>query len=214
MPTGSRGKKFGHAAAFPLVVGHRRRDGGYERPVSAILAFTPPSGDRPLIQHNELGDPLPRIRPHPPHVVTRAEYARTSSETEIDFVEAPSQIMEHWTYAPEVLGRFARHYRTGDPMPADLLRQMIAARYVNIGLKTMFQVFYGQIDLGIHDGRAEPNLDEALELAFPTPGCRTRGPSSCPGSAIRWAATTRATTATCGRRSSATTCSAGSNARA
>ena len=99
--------------------------------------------------------------------LTRAEYARTSgSETEIDFVEAPSQIMEHWTYAPEVLGRFARHYRTGDPMPADLLRQMIAARYVNIGLKTMFQVFYGQIDLGIHDGRAEPNLDEALELAF------------------------------------------------
>ncbi len=99
--------------------------------------------------------------------LTRAEYARTSgSETEIDFVEAPSQIMEHWTFAPEVLRRFARHYRTGEPIPAELLEQMVAARYVNIGLKTMFQVFYGQIDLGIHAGSAEPDLDEALRLHF------------------------------------------------
>jgi oligopeptidase A len=161
--------KFGHAAAFPLIIGHRRADGGYERPVSAILAnFTPPSGDRPaLIQHNEL-ETLFHEFGHILHMsLTRSDYARTSGgETEIDFVEAPSQIMEHWTYQSEVLGRFARHYRTGKPMPADLLQQLVAARYVNIGLKTMFQVFYGQIDLGIHDGRAEPDLDEALQVAY------------------------------------------------
>ena len=161
--------KFGHAAAFPMVVGHRNTDGTYERPVSAILAnFTPPSGERPaLIQHNEL-ETLFHEFGHILHMsLTRAEYARTSgSETEIDFVEAPSQIMEHWTYQPEVLGRFARHFKTGEPMPAELLRQVVAARYVDIGLKTMFQVFYGQVDLGIHDGQGETDLDEALRMAY------------------------------------------------
>jgi Zn-dependent oligopeptidase len=161
--------KFGHAAAFPLVVGHRRSDGVYERPVSAILAnFTPPGGDRPsLIQHNEL-ETLFHEFGHILHMsLTRADYARTSGgECEIDFVEAPSQIMEHWTWDPAVLGRFARHYRTGEPMPDELVRQMIAARQLNIGLKTMVQVFYGQMDLSIHDGRAEPDLDEALRGAY------------------------------------------------
>jgi Zn-dependent oligopeptidase len=161
--------KFGHAAAFPLVVGHRRTDGSYERPVSAILAnFTPPGGGRPsLLQHNEL-ETLFHEFGHILHMsLTRAEYARTSGgEAEIDFVEAPSQIMEHWTWDPSVLGRFARHYKTGEPIPADLVERMIAARRLNIGLKTMVQVFYGQLDMSIHDGRAEPDLDEALRTAY------------------------------------------------
>jgi len=161
--------KFGHAAAFPLVVGHRRADGVYERPVSAILAnFTPPSGDRPsLVQHNEL-ETLFHEFGHILHMsLTRASYARISGgEAEVDFVEAPSQIMEHWTWDPAVLGRFARHYRTGEPIPADLVRQMVAARQLNIGIKTMVQVFYGQADLGIHAGQAEPDLDAALRNAY------------------------------------------------
>ncbi|MGH2463695.1 MAG: M3 family metallopeptidase [Candidatus Limnocylindria bacterium] len=165
--------KFGHAAAFPLVVGHRRADGSYARPVSAILAnFTPPGGGRPsLLQHNEL-ETLFHEFGHVLHMsLTRSEYARTSgSECEIDFVEAPSQIMEHWTWDPTVLGRFARHYRTGEPIPVELVDRMVAARRLNIGLKTMVQVFYGQVDLSIHDGRAEPDLDEALRTAYAAVG--------------------------------------------
>jgi thimet oligopeptidase len=165
--------KFGHAAAFPLVVGHRRADGGYERPVSAILAnFTPPSGDRPsLLQHNEL-ETLFHEFGHVLHMsLTRAEYGRTSgSETEIDFVEAPSQIMEHWTWNPEVLSRFTRHFRTGEPMPDELVRQLVASRYVDIGLKTMVQVYYGQVDLGIHDGEAEPDLEAVMRRTFTATG--------------------------------------------
>ena len=164
-----RDGKFGHAGAFPLVVGHRRPDGSYERPVSAILAnFTPPGGGRPsLLQHNEL-ETLFHEFGHILHMsLTRAEFARTSgSECEIDFVEAPSQIMEHWTWDPGVLGRFARHYRTDEPIPSDLVDRMVAARRLNIGLKALIQVFYGQVDLSIHDGRAEPDLDEATRKAY------------------------------------------------
>jgi thimet oligopeptidase len=161
--------KFGHAAAFALVTGHRRSDGGYERPVSAILAnFTPPSGDRPsLLRHNEL-ETLFHEFGHILHMsLTRAEHGRVSgSETEIDFVEAPSQIMEHWTWDPEVLRRFTRHYRTGEPMPDELIRQLVASRWVDVGLKAMIQVTYGQADLALHDGDPAPDLDAVMRRAY------------------------------------------------
>jgi thimet oligopeptidase len=161
--------KFGHAAAFALVTGHRRADGGYERPVSAILAnFTPPSGDRPsLLQHSEL-ETLFHEFGHILHMsLTRAEHGRVSgSETEIDFVEAPSQIMEHWTWDPEVLRRFTRHFRTGEPMPDELIRQLVASRWVDVGLKAMIQVTYGQADLALHDGDPAPDLDAVMRRAY------------------------------------------------
>jgi thimet oligopeptidase len=165
--------KFGHAAAFPLVIGHRRADGTYEKPVNAILAnFTPPSGDRPsLIQHNELETLFHEFGHILHQSLTRAEYARVSgSETEVDFVEAPSQIMEHWTWTPEVLARFTRHFRTGEPMPEELIRQLNAARWVNVGLKAMIQVYYGQVDLAIHGGDPEPDLEAAMRRTFAATG--------------------------------------------
>ena len=102
-----RADKFGHAAAFPLVVGHRRADGSYQRPVSAIVAnVTPPGGGRPALLRHEEVETLFHEFGHILHMsLTRAQSARFSgAETEWDFVEAPSQIMEHWTWEPAVLG--------------------------------------------------------------------------------------------------------------
>ena len=156
--------KFGHAAAFPLVVGHRDADGEYVAPVSAIVAnFTPPSGDRPsLLRHAEVTTLFHEFG-HILHMsLTRAEFARFSgSETEWDFVEAPSQIMEHWAWTPSVLARFARHHETGEPMPAELMEQMARARFVNVGLRTAMQAYYGQIDLAIHAEPVTPDIDAA-----------------------------------------------------
>jgi thimet oligopeptidase len=85
--------KFGHAAAFPLVVGHRGADGVTVAPVSAIVAnVTPPSGDRPaLLKHAEVLTLFHEFG-HILHMsLSRARFARFSgAETEWDFVEAPS----------------------------------------------------------------------------------------------------------------------------
>src|SRR5687768_5123944 len=145
--------KFGHAAAFPLVVGHRAADGGWVAPVSAIVAnFTPPSANRPaLLRHSEVQTLFHEFG-HILHMsLTRTRFARFSgAETEWDFVEAPSQIMEHWTWEPSVLGRFARHHETGSPTPPELIDQMLRARWVNEGLRTAEQASTGQDDLPLH----------------------------------------------------------------
>ena len=165
--------KFGHAAAFPLVIGHRDAAGDYVAPVNAIVAnFTPPSADRPsLLKHSEVQTLFHEFG-HILHMsLTHAEFARFSgAETEWDFVEAPSQIMEHWTWEPSVLRRFARHHASGEPMPAELVEQLARARFVNVGLKTAMQAFYGQVDLALHAEPVAPDMEQAMRQTFEVTG--------------------------------------------
>ena len=160
--------KFGHAAAFGLQYG-RLEDGEYIKPVAAIVAnFTKPSGDSPsLLQHSEALT-LWHEFGHVLHFcLTTVDLVHFSGyDTEWDFVEAPSQIMENWMWEPEVLQRFARHHETGDPIPAELVRQLVAARDLNVGLTTLRQMFLGRLDLMLH-ATAEPvNLDEAYRKSY------------------------------------------------
>ena len=67
-----------------------------------------------------------------------------------DFVELPSQLYEHWLEQPEVLRRFARHYRTGQSIPEDLLQRLVAARNFNQGFATVEYVASALVDLEFH----------------------------------------------------------------
>ena len=99
--------------------------------------------------------------------LTEVDLVRFSGfDTEWDFVEAPSQIMEHWMWQPEVLQRFARHHETGEPIPTDLVERLIAARDLNVGLLTVRQVFLGQVDLMMHDDRPDKDLDRITREAY------------------------------------------------
>lgn len=167
-----RDGKYGHAAAFPLVIAHERLDGSRAVPVNAIVAnFSPPSADRPsLLTHGPHGqvETLFHEFGHILHMsLSKARYTRFSgAETEWDFVEAPSQIMEHWVWQPEVLSRFARHFRTGETIPLDLVQRMDRARWINVGLRATRQVFFGTMDLALHAVDGSPDLDAAIRDSY------------------------------------------------
>jgi len=74
----------------------------------------------------------------------------SGTSVERDFVELPSQLYEHWLMRPEVLSRFARHYRTGKPVPPSLIRQLEAARNFNQGFKTVEYLSAAIVDLDLH----------------------------------------------------------------
>jgi peptidyl-dipeptidase Dcp len=67
-----------------------------------------------------------------------------------DFVEFPSQLYEHWLEEPEVLGRFAIHYETGEPMPKEMLERVLAARTFNQGFATVEFIASALVDLDLH----------------------------------------------------------------
>jgi peptidyl-dipeptidase Dcp len=67
-----------------------------------------------------------------------------------DYVEFPSQLLEHWLATPEVLGRFARHHATGEPMPPALLAKLQRAARFNQGFDTVEYLASALVDMRMH----------------------------------------------------------------
>ncbi|MEQ1614248.1 MAG: M3 family metallopeptidase [Hyphomicrobiaceae bacterium] len=83
-----------------------------------------------------------------------------------DFVELPSQLLEHWLATPEIMTRFARHAKTGEPMPAKLMAKLKAARTFNQGFETVAFLGSAIVDMDFHTLESADNLDPlALEAA-------------------------------------------------
>ena len=86
-----------------------------------------------------------------------------------DFVELPSQLYEHWLSQPDILRRYATHYRTGEPIPEELLARLMAARNFNQGFATVEYLSSAFVDLELHRRKDLSDLDvsafEAQTLA-------------------------------------------------
>ena len=161
--------KYGHAAAWALVPGRRLPDGTYQRPLTAIVANLPrPGGGRPALLRHEDVVMLFHEFGHVLHsTLTRAELTRFSGgETEWDFVEAPSQILEHWAWQADVLARFARHHVTSEPIPRALVERLVASRDLDIALKTLRQCYLGLMDLGLHGPEETRDIAAVDRAAF------------------------------------------------
>lgn len=174
-----RPNKYGHAAAFTLRRGRAMPDGSYQKPVSSIVAnFTKPSSTQPsLLRHVEVVTYFHEFGHIMHQTLTRARRGRFSgTATERDFVEAPSQMLEHWCWEPAVLASFSRHFETGEPMPASLVESMVAAKNLNSGVMALRQLFFGSLDMAYHspgfDGDSTATVRDLHEITgFPyTPG--------------------------------------------
>jgi peptidyl-dipeptidase Dcp len=76
-----------------------------------------------------------------------------------DFVELPSQLYEHWLSQPDILRHYATHYRTGEPIPEELLERLMAARNFNQGFATIEYLASAFVDLELHRRKDLSNLD-------------------------------------------------------
>ncbi len=76
-----------------------------------------------------------------------------------DFVELPSQLYEHWLEVPQILQQYARHCRTGAPMPQALLDRLLATRTFNQGFATVEYAACALVDLDLHSLSNPVGLD-------------------------------------------------------
>lgn len=67
-----------------------------------------------------------------------------------DFVEAPSQMLENWTWQKEILQRLSCHHKTKQPLPDEMLQAMIRAKHVNVAFNSLRQIYLSRLDLIIH----------------------------------------------------------------
>lgn len=128
-------------------------DGVNHRPhVSIVANLTKPTPERPsLLTLGEVETFLHEFG-HSLHGIFANTRFQSLSGTNVywDFVELPSQFMENYSIEPEFLATFARHYQTGEPMPAELTDRIIASRNFNVAYACMRQVSFGLLDMAYY----------------------------------------------------------------
>jgi peptidyl-dipeptidase Dcp len=104
--------------------------------VNVLNLVKPAPGDPALLRFDEV-ETLFHEFGHAVHALfDKTTYPTLSASVPRDFVEFPSQINEHWALDPEVLARYARHYRTGEPMPEELHAKIKRLGTFNQGFAT------------------------------------------------------------------------------
>jgi len=144
-----RASKRGGAWCSPMRPQRLDEKGKFVTPlVSMVTNFTPPSGDTPSLLTPDEASTLFHEFGHALHnLLSNTEY---TSGTSRDFVELPSQIMEHWVFEPEVLKVYAKHYQTGEVIPDALIEKIEKAGKFNQGFITVEYLAASSLDMEYH----------------------------------------------------------------
>ncbi|MFB3905592.1 MAG: M3 family metallopeptidase [Acidobacteriota bacterium] len=140
-----------------------RKNGKDIRPVVVnVCNFTRPAGQQPALLRLEEVETLFHEFGHALHALLSKVQYKSLSGTAVprDFVELPSQIMENWALEPEVLKAFARHWKTGQVIPDDLVAKIKKAEKFNQGFATVEYLAASFLDMDWHT-LTEPREVEA-----------------------------------------------------
>ena len=140
------------------------RDGKDIRPIISNNGnFSKPTAGEPALISYEEALTLFHEFGHALHgILTRCSYESLSgTNVPRDFVELGSQIMENWAADPEVLKMYARHYKTGEPIPDALLEKMQKAKLFNQGFETVEYLAASFLDMDWHTLAEAKELDAA-----------------------------------------------------
>ncbi len=127
------------------------KDGKRVLPVSTIVCnFTRPAGSTPALLTIDETETFFHEFGHALHNLFAEVKYRGLAGVEGDFVELPSQIMENWALAPEMLAHYAVHYRREDAMPQELVKKIQRTKTFNEGFNTTELVAAALSDMDIH----------------------------------------------------------------
>lgn len=120
--------------------------------ISIVCNFTKPVGDAPALLTFDEASTLFHEFGHALHGLLSDVKYRSLAGTSVsrDFVELPSQVMENWAAAPEVLKTYAKHYQTGEAIPDTLIAKMEQAGTFDQGFATVEYVAASLLDLDYH----------------------------------------------------------------
>jgi thimet oligopeptidase len=150
-----RENKFKHYATFTLATGKE----GFRLPEYVLVCNFPRATGEPglmerddvIVFFHEFG--------HLIHGIMKGNTKWATGDLENDFIEAPSQMFEEWPKDPVILKTFARHYKTNEPIPAELAEKARAADDFGRALNVRTQMFYAAISLDFHN-RDPHGLDQ------------------------------------------------------
>lgn len=158
--------KYTHAAHFGLQSGFVKSDGTRQGTYSALVCnFTKPTKTKPsLLKHDEVTTFFHELG-HGVHcLLSQTKYARFhGTSVPRDFVECPSQMLEFWTWSANELKALTSHFETSEPIPDQLIDQLVKSKHVNTGLFNLRQLHFALFDMSLHTIDTQEKID-ALDL--------------------------------------------------
>ena len=133
--------------------GTRMVDGRETRPlVSLVMNFTKPTETTPsLLTFDEVETFLHEFGHSLHGMLAKGTYESLNGTSVYrDFVELPSQIMENWATEKEFLDLWAVHYKTGEPIPAEIVERIVAAQNYLAAYANVRQLSFGMTDMAWH----------------------------------------------------------------
>ncbi|OXS13897.1 oligopeptidase A [Zobellella denitrificans] len=165
----ARANKRGGAWMDDCIGRRYREDGSLQKPVAYLTCnFNGPVGDKPaLFTHNEVLTLFHEFGHGIHHMLTKVDVAGVAGINGVawDAVELPSQFLENWCWQPEALAFISGHFETGEPLPADMLERMLAARNFHSALMMLRQLEFALFDFRLHmarDGARPGRVQEIL----------------------------------------------------
>jgi oligopeptidase A len=132
----------------------RRADGSLQLPVAFLTCnFTPPTATQPaLLTHSEVTTLFHEFGHGLHHMLTRIDTAPVAGINGVawDAVELPSQFLENWCWELAAIPLISGHYQTGEPLPAELLDKMLAAKNFQAGMIMLRQLEFALFDFKLH----------------------------------------------------------------
>jgi peptidyl-dipeptidase Dcp len=160
-----RESKRGGAWMNSYRIQHVDRNGAYIHPVITIVCnFSPPVGGQPaLLTYDEMTTFFHEFG-HALHGLMSDVTYQSLAGTQVsrDFVELPSQVMENWAKEPEIMMTFAKHHKTGEPMPQELMDKIKASGYFNQGFDNVEFIASALLDMEYHT-ITQPFRDDELK---------------------------------------------------
>ncbi|KFY43986.1 hypothetical protein V495_03676, partial [Pseudogymnoascus sp. VKM F-4514 (FW-929)] len=115
-----------------------------------------------LLKHDEVVTLFHELGHGIHDLVGRTQYSRFHGTSVVrDFVEAPSQMLENWCWAPAQLKGLSHHYVSGEAIPDDLIEKLISTKHVNDALFNLRQLHFGTFDMAVHTPKTH---EEAIGL--------------------------------------------------
>lgn len=150
----ARAKKRGGAWMDECRVRRELANGELQLPVAYLTCnFNAPVGDKPaLFTHDEVVTLFHEFGHGIHHMLTKMKAAGVSGINGVpwDAVELPSQFLENWCWEEDALNFISGHYETGEPLPADLLERMLAARDYQSAMQMVRQLEFSLFDFLLH----------------------------------------------------------------
>lgn len=155
-----RDGKYTHAATWSFVDRFQKPDGSWQIPSVVIAAnFTPAGGGMPaLLTHSDVETLFHEFGHVLQMSLATSRYASlTGDNVAWDYIETHSQLLENWAWEPQVLKKISAHYKTGRPLPDDLIAAMQKSRRAGEASGFIRQNFLGRFDVDAHAANKRVN---------------------------------------------------------